>query len=270
VRATLCLLLLGCAMACKGDPKVEAPPVIDYALGDYFFRGPDTIPAGRVTLRLKLESEAAHVMDLVRLEQGKRIGDLLAAGESAYDSSWVKSVGGGVTSKEGTSPTYTLRLIPGVYVMLCYFSAPDHEPHFVKGMIREIIVRGPEFSTAPPQPDLEVQLISFGFQVSTPITAGTRTIRVVNPSDQPHEMIISRLMDGVTLEQAKARADSAAPKGPSPWENYGGVAALAPGDTTVMTARFTPGTYRMFCFFQAEGENMNHAERGMTQFFTVQ
>ncbi len=60
-------------------------------------------------------------------------------------------------------------------------------------------------------------------------------------------MIISRLKDGFTLEQAKARADSAEPKGPSPWENYGGVADLTPGDTTVMTATFTPGTYRMFC-----------------------
>ena len=82
-------------------------------------------------------------------------------------------------------------------------------------------------------------------------------------------MIISRLKDGVTLEQAKARADSAEPKGPSPWENYGGVADLTPGDTTVMTATFTRGTYRMFCFFQVEGEKMNHAQRGMSQFFTV-
>ncbi len=104
------------------------------------------------------------MLDLLRLEQGKRIGDLMAAGESAYDSSWVKSVGGGVTSKAGTSPTYTLQLEPGVYVMLCYFSAPDHEPHFAKGMIKELIVRGDAPAAAPPQPDLEVQLVSFGFK----------------------------------------------------------------------------------------------------------
>ena len=243
--------------------------MIDYTLGDYFFQGPDTIPAGRVTFRLKLASEASHVMDLVRLEQGKRIGDLLAAGEDAYDSSWVKSVGGGVTSKAGTSPRYTLRLVPGVYVMLCYFSAPDHEPHFAKGMIREIMVTGPEQMAALPSPDLEVALVDYSFVVSTPITAGTRVIRVINTSGQAHEMILSRLKDGVTLEQAKARADSAEPKGPSPWENYGGVADLTPGDTTVMTATFTPGTYRMFCFFQGKDEKLNHAERGMMQMITV-
>ncbi len=268
-RVRCCLLLLGSSLACQPKPAPDVP-VIEYTLGDYFFQGPDTVPAGTVTFRLKLASEASHVLDLVRLEQGKRIGDLMAAGEDAFDSSWVKSVGGGVTSKAGTSPTYTLRLVPGVYVMLCYFSAPDHQSHFAKGMVRELIVRGTAPSAAPPQPDLEVQLVSFGFGISAPVTAGTRIIRVVNPSDQPHEMIISRLKDGFTLEQAKARADSAEPKGLSPWENYGGVADLTPGDTTVMTAAFSPGTYRMFCFFQAAGEEKNHAERGMTRVFRVQ
>ena len=263
-----CLLLAAVSGACSMKPAAS-PPVIEYTLGDYFFQGPDTIPAGTVTFRVKLASEAPHVLDLVRLEQGKRIGDLMAAGEDAYDSSWVKSVGGGVTSKEGTSPTYTLRLVPGVYVMLCYFSAPDHTPHFAKGMIKEVIVRGPVLSTPLPQPELDVQLVSFGFRVSTPITSGPRVIRVTNPSSEPHEMIISRLKDGFTLEQAQARADSAEPRGPSPWENYGGVADLAPGDTTVMTAVFKPGTYRMFCFFQGKGEQMNHAKRGMSQVFTV-
>lgn len=269
MRLKACMLLLLGLLACKGEPVAQAPPVIDYTLGDYFFQGPDTIPAGTVTFRLKLASEAAHVLDLIRLEQGKRIGDLMAAGEGAYDSSWVKSVGGGVTSREGTDPTYTLKLEPGTYVLLCYFSAPDHEPHFAKGMIKEVIVRGPALSAAPPQPDIDVQLVSFGFRVSTPITAGAHVIRATNPSDQPHEMIISRLKDGYTLEQAKARADSAEPKGPSPWQNYGGVADLAPGDTTVMTGSFTPGTYRMFCFFQNKDEKENHAARGMSQFFVV-
>ena len=126
MRVLGCLVLLGCAMGCKGEPVAARTPAIEYTLGDYFFQGPDTVPAGRVTFRLKLASEAPHVLDLIRLEQGKRIGDLMAAGEDAYDSSWVKSVGGGVTSKAGTDPTYTLNLEPGLYVILCYFSAPDH------------------------------------------------------------------------------------------------------------------------------------------------
>lgn len=269
MRKLGCVLLLGCGLACKGEPAAQAPVVIDYALGDYFFQGPDTIQAGLVTFRLKLESHASHVLDLVKLEQGKRLADLMAAGESAYDSSWVKSVGGGVTSPDSTSPMYTLQLEPGLYVMICYFSAPDHQPHFAKGMIKELIVRSPVLSPAPTQPDLEVQLVSFGFKLSAPITAGTHVIRAVNPSDEPHELIFARLADGYTLEQAKAREDSTDPKGPSPWRNYGGVADLSPGDTTVMTANFPPGTYRMYCFFQAKGETMNHAQRGMAEYITV-
>ena len=264
-----CLLLLGSSLACQPKPAPDEP-VIEYTLGDYFFQGPDTVPAGRVTFRLKLASEASHVLDLVRLEQGKRIGDLMAAGEDAFDSSWVKSVGGGVTSKAGTSPTYTLRLIPGVYVMLCYFSAPDHQSHFAKGMIREIIVRVRNRSAAAPRPDLEVPWWTTALSCRRRSPQARAPSASSIPSGQPHEMIISRLKDGFTLEQAKARADSAEPKGPSPWENYGGVADLTPGDTTVMTATFTPGTYRMFCFFQGKDEKTNHAERGMARVFTVQ
>jgi uncharacterized cupredoxin-like copper-binding protein len=136
-------------------------------------------------------------------------------------------------------------------------------------MIKELTVRGPALSATPPQPDIDVQLVSFGFNLSSPITAGAHVIRATNPSDQPHEMIIARLKDGYTLEQAKARADSPEPKGPSPWEHYGGVADLSPGDTTVMTASFAPGTYRMFCFFQGKDEKQNHAEKGMSRVFTV-
>ncbi len=261
------LVVAGLSSACSRQP--QEPAVIEYTLGDYYFQGPDTVPAGLVRFRLKLASEAGHVMDLIKLEQGKRLGDLMAAGESVYDSSWVRAVGGGITSGAGTDPLYTLQLTPGTYVMICYFSAPDHQPHFAKGMIKEITVRGEAQPAAPPQPDVEVQLVSFGFNVSTPITAGVHTIRVRNTSEQPHEMVVSRLKDGFTLEQAQARADSAEPKGPSPWKNYGGVADLEPGDSITMTAEFPPGTYRMFCFFQDEGEKLNHAARGMSQVFTV-
>lgn len=265
--ALCCLLIAGASSACR--PRPQAPVVIEYTLGDYYFQGPDTVPAGLVTFRIKLASEAAHVMDLIKLEHGKRLGDLMAAGESAYDSSWVRAVGGGVTSRASTAPLYTVQLTPGVYAMICYFSAPDHQPHFAKGMVKELVVRGEVPSAAPPQPDMEVQLVSFGFKVSAPLTAGMHTIRVTNTSEQAHEMIVSRLKDGFTLEQAKARADSAEPKGPSPWTNYGGVADLEPGASITMTAEFQRGTYRMFCYFKAEGEALNHAQRGMEQFFTV-
>jgi hypothetical protein len=269
------LLLAGCSAKPTDKTVVLAsgtgpPAIVDVALGDFFFQSADTIPAGKVLFRLNLKSTDAHVMDLVRLENGKRLADLLAAGEDAFDSTWVKFAGGGITSVSDTRPTYAVTLTPGVYVMLCYFTAPDHQPHFAKGMIKEVIVRPAEPVEAPAMtPDIDVQLVDFAFQVSKPLTAGVHTIRVTNPSAQAHEVVLSRLKDGVTLEQARARADSANPKGPPIWEAYGGVGDLAPGDTIVMTARFTPGHYQMRCMFQNKGETMNHSARGMQLSFTV-
>jgi uncharacterized cupredoxin-like copper-binding protein len=252
---------------CSSPPRAESP-VVDVSLGNYFFHGPDTIPAGYVTFRLNLVGSDAHVMDLFRLDQGKRLKDLLAVGESALDSSWVTPVGGGVTAEEGNSPRYSLHLVPGHYIMLCYFET-NHVPHFANGMVKEFDVVGAEQAAEPAVADVRVELVDYGYNFSAPIAAGRRTLRVVNPSTQGHEMIVSRLKDGFTLAQAQARADSADPKGPSPWEQNGGVGDLAAGDSALMTVNFKPGTYRIFCYFRVNGDSLNHYQHGMHRIITV-
>jgi hypothetical protein len=82
-------------------------------------------------------------------------------------------------------------------------------------------------------------------------------------------MIIARLKDGYTIEQARAHDDSEAPKGPSPWERHGGVGDLSPGDTIVMNADFPKGTYQLYCYFQGKGETQNHYKSGMHKIITV-
>lgn len=253
----------GCA------PKRADIPVVDVALGDYFFHAPDTIPSGRVAFRLNVKGGHGHVMDLIRLDQGKTLKDLMAAGEGAADSLWAVSVGGGVSGVEAASPTYTLSLKPGRYVMLCYFGDSTHTPHFMKGMIKEVIAV-PNAGVLPlPRPDLTVQTVDYSYSYSTPISAGSRTIAVVNASQQPHEMVMKRLKDGASLEQALAREDSTDPKGPSPWEPFGGVGDIPAGDTIMMQHTFKPGHYLVFCFFEVKGDTVGHYGHGMHQIITV-
>ncbi len=267
---TVVAVLLAGSSACRPKPPAsDAPTIVEVSLGDYFFHSPDTIPAGRVTFRLNVIGTDGHVMDLIRLEQGKTLKDLMAAGEGVADSAWARSVGGGVSATEGNSPSYTLALKPGRYVMLCYFGDSTHVPHFAKGMIKEVIVtKGATLAVQPPA-DLQIRTIDYGYTFSTPLKAGTRTIAVVNPTHQGHEMIMGRLKDGFTVEQARAHDDSTDPTGPSPWEQAGGVGDLAPGDTILMNATFKPGTYRLFCYFSVAGDSLNHYQHGMRTIITV-
>lgn len=266
-------LALACLLGACGDKAGQVaattPTIVEYELGDFHFNGPDTIPAGPVAFRFTLTGAEPHVMNFIRLDQDKRLADLMAAGEGAFDSTWVHISSGGITITDGESPVYTFSLTPGRYALLCYFHAADGVPHFAKGMVKEVIVAGPVMAAPPAPPATELALVDFGYTLSAPIPAGHQTLRVVNPSLQGHEAIIARLKEGVTLEEGKAwiaRPDSA--KGPSPWVAWGGV-NMEPGDTVFMTASFPKGDYRLVCFYQLPGDSLNHAARGMDTFIAV-
>ena len=53
-------LLLG---GCRPDPAAVAAHEVEYELGEYYVRGPDTLPAGRVNLRVTLAGKEGHVID---------------------------------------------------------------------------------------------------------------------------------------------------------------------------------------------------------------
>jgi len=255
-----------CLSACQ---TAEELPVIDIGLGNYFYHGPDTIPAGRVSFRLHLTGPDGHVMDVVRLEGGKTIKDVLAAGIGVRDSAWVVRLGGGMSGPESSTPVYTATLTPGRYVLLCYFRDPDHLPHWVKGMIKQVIVTPSRRGAPATTPDLEVRMVDYAFQLSAPVKAGLRTIAVINPSVNPHEMIVARLKEGQQLAEALADPDYGHPTLQSPWQMIGGVGDLHPGDTIFMSASFPAGTYQLTCYFGTRGDSMSHFMRGMHQVFTV-
>lgn len=265
-------VILACLLAAcntKDGRVAAAPTIVEYALGDFYFSGPDTIPAGPVVFRFKLTGAEPHVLNFIRLEEGKRLADFMAAGGGAFDSTWVDIESGGVSITSGDSPLYTFSLAPGRYVVLCYFESADHIPHFAKGMVKEVVVAGPVTPAPPSDPVSQVDLVDYSYVISAPLPAGRHTIRVVNPSGQGHEVIFKRLRDDVSLEAGRAWIDSAEmAKGRSPWDTWGGV-NMEPGDTVFMTADFPAGTYRMSCYYMLPGDSLDHAQRGMDMFVTM-
>jgi plastocyanin len=237
-------------------------------MGEYAFTGPDTIPAGPVTLRFKLTGVEPHVMAFIRLEQGKRLADVMAAGESVFDSAWAHPTSGGVTISGGESPLYSFSLLPGRYLLLCYFHASDGLPHYAKGMVKEVVVAGPVTAAASLPPATQVEMVDFDYPVSAPLPAGRQTIRVLNPSGQAHEVLIKRLAPETSLEAGRAWIAAGGQVAPSPWLSWGGV-SMEPGDTVLMTADFPAGHYRLVCYYRLPGETKNHAERGMDRFIVV-
>jgi hypothetical protein len=80
---------------------------------------------------------------------------------------------------------------------------------------------------ALPAGDVVITLRDYAFDLSTPLTAGTHTIRVENAGPQWHEVGIERLAEGKTT--ADFQAWMAAPQGPPPVHPAGGVIGPAVG-----------------------------------------
>lgn len=117
---------------------------------------------------------------------------------------------------------------------------------------------------------------AMSFEVSGSPHAGLSTITFTNKGNVAHEMSLSRLKDGATLEQVKTLLSSPAPDAEQkaqallidPEADLGGPAILGPGLSEKVVMPLVAGHYVVVCFLPAKG-GMPHAAMGMVGEFTV-
>jgi hypothetical protein len=115
---------------------------------EYGFDGPDTLPAGKVTITLVNEGEEPHEMALFPVEEGRGPEDVLEYIEENPELDgppppWVIGEGTGTFAKPGkTAKPVSAKLEPGTYLAVCFVSTKqsDGTPHAALGMISEITV----------------------------------------------------------------------------------------------------------------------------------
>ena len=224
--------------------------VVTFTAADFAYSGPSQIPAGLTTLRLVNDGAELHHMQLVKLESGKTVEDLLAAlATPGPPPDWVSFRGGPNAIDPGTVGSSTQLLEPGQYAVVCIIpSFYDGVLHVAKGMYATLEVV-PSDAPAVPEPtaDLVMELLDYGFQLSADITAGTKTIEVVNNGPQWHEVVVARLAEGKTAADFGAWAESGF-QGEPPASFIGGVVALDAGAHSYFTAEFSEGDYLLLCF----------------------
>ena len=261
--------------ASAATPAPHRATVVTVTTRDYAFDAPDTIPAGRTTIRLVNKGPDFHHVWLVQLQGGRTLADLAAAmqkGEGPMPA-WTTDVGGPNSPMPGGESIATLDLAPGRYAMLCVIPAmKDGVPHVMKGMMKEITVApatGARFvSREVSAPDVVMTLGDYDFRFSRPIAAGSRTIRITNAAAQSHEAVIIRLTGGATAQSFLAAMSK--PGTPPPGEIVGGVTPIARGRWIDLTATFTPGEYALLCFAPDAKDGKPHIEHGMVTQFRVQ
>jgi uncharacterized cupredoxin-like copper-binding protein len=249
-------------------------PVVTVTAMDYAFQAPDTIAAGRTTLRLVNKGPDFHHIWLIKLEQGKTLADLVAATKTPGPlPKWAVDVGGPNSPMPGEEVSATLDLEAGRYVMACVIPAKtDGQPHFMKGMVKELVVapsRGVQQSGKETElaADVVMTLSDYAFELSSPITTATKTIRIRNTAAQPHEAVLVKLAPNTTVQQFLERMEK--PQGAPPGALVGGITGIAKGRTVDLATSFTPGDYALLCFVPDAGDGKPHLMHGMVKQFTI-
>lgn len=276
--ALVALALTACSESRASEKSPQADSLsavvgantVDITATEFAFQAPDTVRAGLTTFRFVDAGKQLHHAQLVRLNDGKTVADLEGAmKKGGPPPSWMVFAGGPNAPRPGGGVTVsTQELEPGNYAIICVIPGPDHLPHIMKGMAHPLTVV-PAVGAAAPEPvaDVVVHMKEYGYQLSSPITAGAHRLQVENDGSQPHELELVRLADGKSVVDLEKWVDSQ--QGPPPGEPLGGVATMAPGEQAFFSADFTPGRYALICFVPDAKDGKPHFIHGMAQEITV-
>ena len=127
----------------EDDSATEDEGPVTYVATEFSYEGPDTLPAGKVTIEMDNKGKQPHEMVMGELLDGKTIDDvnaLLAKGDPGKPPKWFKTTGG-TGAKPGEAGKLDADLTAGNYVLLCF--VPDKaskKPHALLGMVKDVTV----------------------------------------------------------------------------------------------------------------------------------
>ena len=251
-------------------PERAAPAVINLRATDYAFEAPDTVSAGPTWVRMTNDGKEFHHVVMVQIDSGHTVDELMKAIGAGKPPEWAHALGGPIAPSPGGTPTTTaVPLKPGSYVLICMVPSADGVPHVVKGMMRLMTVT-PAAGAAAPAPIVNtttLTLADYTFTLSTPLTAGKNTIKVVSTAAQPHEVVIVRVFPGKTVQDIAAFAEK--PVGAPPGEVVGGSSHIAGNVVNFVEVDLPPGDYGFICFLPDAKDGKAHVAHGMIQAFKI-
>ncbi len=227
---------------------------------------PETLPVGQVTITFEASAEAPLITIFARLNEGMTPDELMG-GLFAEDPTPILSqvtLKGSPMLMPGQSTDVTYNLEAGEYALL---NVGAEMPQ-----VAVITVTG-DASTevAEPEADLNVAMVDFGYGLPLTIPAGEIVWHVENIGVQWHEMAITPVEAGTTLDDVRAMLAVPEEESEIGFPSY----ALMPldgGEEVWATINLEPGTYAIICHLPniMEGsEGHLHHELGMLQLVTV-
>ena len=262
----------------------SAYPTLTITISDTGYAVTGSIPAGLVHMEVinaTSKVEEAHIFVLhLPLDAEVATVQQQLANPAADLPDWFNGslVGGPDRAGIGQAVHGIVELTPGTYLVTDPFS----------GMSTAFTV-GPAGSESTPAPadDLITERIDMSeFQYAglpATVESGDQFWQVSNTGNQPHELAIASIPDGMTVPQVieALQLDDNSPipadlqpfaevLRPTDFTPFAGSQAASTGSTTWLSLHLEPDTtYIAFCFFPDTETNVRHAMEGMVSIFTT-
>jgi autotransporter-associated beta strand protein len=265
------LVILALALsACQGARAAQINEVV-FTARDNSFSGPATISAGWTQVRLVNEGPEFYHIQLVKLDAGKTVDDLVAAlQQDPVRPAWARLYGGPNPPAPGQASEAMVNLEPGRYALVDTVPDKTGTPHVHHGMAKGLTVTPAEGAAPEPAADVTIDMLDFSYTLSQPLAAGKQVIRVNNQGQQPHEIFLARLAPGKGVNDLLASLAPDAPAGAIDWQALGGVSVIESGAHAYFTVDLEAGRYALVCFAPEHGSGVPHFMMGMAQEITIQ
>jgi hypothetical protein len=273
-------LMAGLAMATgtMHRPTVPTPPkamsapaanrTLTVTANDYAFTGMTArVSAGWVTIRMVNAGKELHMFASASVPRGMTVSGTLDSILKEHAPKDFTEWGGPNAVAPGDTSTITLFLTAGSYVVGCFVTSQDGKTHFMKGMMGSFEVVAARDTGVAPVSDRNILLATYHIAMDGgTLSKGAHVFMVRNTVEQPHDMVILKVLPGHTVAQALKWFGNP-PVGAPAAEPIGGTTALHLNERAYVNARFTPGTYVLVCWMQTD--NKTHFQLGMQKVITV-
>ena len=127
--------------AASGPSAAPPTAALTLTLSSYKFDLSQPLTAGTHTIKVETSAGQPHEVVLLRLEPGKTSKDILAWMPTMKGAPPAHAVGGATPSSLGHPVYFTVKLVPGRYVLVCFLpDDKDGKPHFAHGMMQTVDV----------------------------------------------------------------------------------------------------------------------------------
>jgi hypothetical protein len=114
---------------------------VTVTLADYNFALSQPLTVGKHTIRVENTSVQPHEIEIVQLDSGKTVDDVLKWAATYKGAPPARPLGGMTGIAKGRHGFFTVDLQPGNYGLICFYpDMKDGKPHFMHGMKKQITI----------------------------------------------------------------------------------------------------------------------------------